>query len=97
MFLPDPDTTLIIEDGNILLHYMPEVPKNFQDICEKVYLIMAKRSDVICSTDMYKTQSIKCMERQHREVSEKFIIQGEMTKNSSDWRDSSQIMRTRNS
>ena len=73
--LPDPNTTLLIEDGNALFHYMSEVPKNFRDICEKLYLIMAKRLDVICSTDMYHPHSIKGMERHRKGVSEKFIVQ----------------------
>lgn len=85
--LPDPNTTLLIEDGNALFHYMSEVPKNFRDICEKLYLIMAKRSDVICSTDMYQPHSIKGMERNRRGVCEKFIVQGEMTKKPADWRE----------
>lgn len=84
--LLDPDSTLIIEDGNALFHYMSEVPKNFRDLCKKVYLIMTKRSDVVCSTDIYKPYSIKGMQRQRRGVSENIIIQGEMTKKSANWR-----------
>ena len=37
---------------------MTEVPKNFKEISEKVYNIMGKRSDVICSTDMYQPSSL---------------------------------------
>ena len=60
--LPDQETTLIVEDGNALFYYMTEVPKNFKEISEKVYSIMGKTSDVICSTDMYLPNSIKSME-----------------------------------
>ena len=65
---------------------MAEVPQNFKETSEKVYNIVSKTSDVICSTDMYQPNSIKAMERQRRGAGEKFIVQGEMTKKPADWK-----------
>ena len=34
--LPLCETALVIEDGNALLHYLPEVPGNSKHICQKL-------------------------------------------------------------
>jgi len=34
--LPDQETTMIVEDGNVLFYYMTEVPKNFKKISESL-------------------------------------------------------------
>ena len=68
--LPNLDTALIIEDCNAFFHYMSAVPKNFLDTCiTAVHLIMVKRSDVICRTDVCKSKLIKGMVHQCRVVS----------------------------
>ena len=91
------DTTLIIEDCNAFFHYMSAVPKNFLDTCRTaVHLIMVKRSDVICRTDVCKSKLIKGMAHQCRVVIEKFINQGEMTKSRLIGGDTLQMIRTRN-
>ena len=83
--LPNPNTTLIIEDGYAFFHYMSAVLKNFWDTCKTVHLIMAKRSDVKCRTDMYKSKLIKGKEQQYIVVSYNFLNQWD-DKKLADWR-----------
>ena len=83
--LPSVDTTLIIEDGNAVFHYLTEVPGNFKQICYKVLDRLPKKTDVLFSTDMYYPDSIKSVERKRRGCAEKLLIQGELTKRPGDW------------
>ena len=84
--LPSPATTLIIEDGNAVFHYMREIPGNFKQTCQKVFDVMVKTSYVVFSTDMYHSNSVKAVERRRRGCGDRFIIQGEMTKRPADWK-----------
>jgi hypothetical protein len=77
--LPSYETTLIVEDGNAVFH-MRDVPGNFKQICQRIFNMMGKTSDVVFSTDMYLPGSVKAVERRRRGCGEKFIIQRERTK-----------------
>ena len=77
--------TLVIYDGNATFYQMKEVPGNFRLICQKLFDMMSK-CDVIFSTDSYKQDSIKAIERQRRGTSEKLIIRGASTKKPADWK-----------
>ena len=81
------ERTLVIEDGNASFYYMKELPDNFNQISHKVFDIMSKNPDVIFSTDMYKDDSVKAMERKRRGCAEKLIIKGENTKKPADWKE----------
>ena len=83
--LPSLDTTLIIEDGNAVFHYLTEVPGNFKQISHKILDRLPKNADVLFSTDMYYPDSIKSVERKRRGCAEKLLIQGELTKRPGDW------------
>ena len=83
--LPPVDETVTIYDGNAVFYYLKDVPSNFKLICEKIFSLLSK-GDIIFSTDSYKPDSIKSMERQRRGTSEKLIIKGESTKRPKDWK-----------
>ena len=51
---------------------MTDIPGNFRQICRKIFNSMLKNGDAVFSTDMYKENSIKSMERRRRGISEKF-------------------------
>ena len=50
--MPSSETSLIIEDGNAVFHYLKEVPGNFKQICHKILDMLPKSTDVVFSTDM---------------------------------------------
>ena len=83
--LPPAEDTLTVVDGNAVFHAMVQVPQTFRDICIKLLDMMPKACDFVYSTDMYKKESIKAMERQRRGNSEKIILTGEATKRPVDW------------
>ena len=62
---------LTIEDGNTLFYYLKEIPDAFKQICVKLYNQTKKYDDVIVSTDMYSTNSVKALERKWRGITEK--------------------------
>lgn len=74
--LPSCETTLVIEDGNALFHYLREVLGNFKQICLKLFDMMVKTSDVVFSTDMYRPDSVKAVERRRRGCGDKLILRG---------------------
>ena len=74
-----------MEDGNALFYIMKQVPDAFQMICRKIYETVST-GDVIVSTDMYCSSSIKTMERKRRGDGEKLIIKGPSTKRPRDWK-----------
>ena len=85
--IPQSDKTLlVIEDGNALFHSMKEVPNNFRQISEKLFNMMPQRVDVIFSTDMYKENYVKRMERDRRGNGERLLIQGGNTKKPAEWK-----------
>ena len=57
------DKLIVIQDGNALYHTIREVPGTFKDICYKIFDMLPKQVDIIFSTDMYNTGSIKSSER----------------------------------
>ena len=77
---------LLIEDGNALFHSIKEIPGNFRYISEKLFNMTSQKVDVIFSTDMYKENSVKSMERNRRGSSEKLFLKGENTKKPADWK-----------
>ena len=83
---PQDKTVLLIEDGNALFHSIKEIPANFKQISEKLFNMTSQKVDVIFSTDMYKEDSVKSMERNRRGSSEKLLLQGENTKKPADWK-----------
>ena len=83
--MPSSETSLIIEDGNAVFHYLKEVPGNFKQICHKILDMLPKKSDVVFSTDMYYPDSVKAVERRRRGCADKLVLQGELTKRPGDW------------
>ena len=79
------DKTLTVEDGNAIFYIMKQIPDTFRTICKKVYETVST-GDVIVSTDMYCSDSIKTMERKRRGDGEKLIVQGPSTKRPRDWK-----------
>lgn len=81
--IPSADV-LTIEDGNALFYYMKGIPGNFEEICEKLFSMIGAHGDV--STDMYKPDSIKALERKRRGISEKRIVKGPKTRKPHEWK-----------
>jgi hypothetical protein len=84
--VPPSNDTLVVHDGNACFYYMKEVPCNFSQICSKVFDMMSRTGDAVFSTDSYKDNSVKSMERQRRGCSAKLIIKGQNTKKPPDWK-----------
>ena len=84
--LPDPRQNLITEDGNAVFHCLREIPQTFGDISRMVLGSALHLSTVIFSTDMYKEDSVKGVERNRRGVGDKLILSGEKTKRPKDWK-----------
>ena len=79
-------STLVIEDGNAIFHVLTNVPENFALIAEKIFDIKSQNQSVIFSTDMYKPDSVKSMERLRRGKSKQLLIASPRTKKSADWK-----------
>ena len=77
---------MIIEDGNALFHSLVTVPDSFDQICEMIMRKLPKQSDVVFSTDLYKTTSIKNKERMRRGLGEARVISGLKTKKPESWK-----------
>lgn len=77
---------LTIEDGNALFYYLKVIPDTFKHICAKLYNQTKKYDDVVVSTDMYSTHSVKALERKRRGITEKLLVKGANTKKPSDWK-----------
>ena len=61
---PDENLTLVIEHGNALFYARKDIPRNFKEICLKLFgMVFSKTCDMIFSTDMYYPDSVKSMER----------------------------------
>lgn len=86
---PQPEhLTLNIEDGNATFYCMKEVPRTFNQIGLKLLdMTTTGHTNVIFSTDMYKEDSVKSMERSRRGCGEKRIVQGENTRRPDNWKD----------
>ena len=85
--MPSDSKTLNAEDGNTIFYCMKDVPATFKQICKKIYDVnIVEKSDLLFSTDMYKKNSIKSLERTSRGSGQKRIIEGESTKRSENWK-----------
>ena len=69
-----------------MVHSIKEIPGDFKQISEKIFNMTSQKVDVIFSTDMYKEDSVRSMERNRRGSSEKLLLQGENTKKPADWK-----------
>ena len=83
---PASEKTLLVIDGNAIYHSMTEIPDTIKGACEKVYQTIPKTSDVSFSIDMYKEQSIKCLERERRGSGDKLLVKGPAIKRPGDWK-----------
>ena len=85
--MPSDAKTLNVEDGNAIFYCMKEMLATFKQICEKIYDVsIVGKSDLLFSTDMYKENSIKSLERTSRGSGQKRIIKGEGTKRPENWK-----------
>jgi hypothetical protein len=82
---PPLDATQVVIGGNAVFH-LQQLPSNFREISQKVLEMLSKRTDVFFSTDMYKTDSIKSMERKRNGTGDKIVVKGESTKRPVDWK-----------
>ena len=80
------EQTTVIEDGNAVFHCLTNVPNTFAEIAERVFEMASSCSSVVFSTDMYKADSVKSMERVRRGTSTKLLIGGPKTKKPADWK-----------
>ena len=80
------ENLLTIEDGNALFYLMKQIPNDFEKICLKIFGMIANQGDVIISTDMYSSSSVKSLERKRSGSGEKLILKGKKTKKPSDWK-----------
>ena len=55
----DDGSTLVVEDGNAIFHYLTDVPETFGQIAEKLFYMMSRYQSVVFSTDMYMPKSVK--------------------------------------
>ena len=83
---PNMEETLLIIDGNALFYCMTEVPDTIKGACEKVFSMIPGYSDVIFSTDMYRKNSVKSLERKRRGCGEKLLLKGPSMKRPADWK-----------
>ena len=81
------ERTIVIEDGNAIFHCMSNVPSTFLEIAERIFDMASSCDNIIFSTDMYKRNSVKTMERLRRGTSNKLLIGGPKTKKPYDWKD----------
>ena len=60
---------LVIEDGNTLFYSLKDMPRNFKEICLKLFgMVSSKTFDMIFSTDIYHPDSVKFIESAGEEV-----------------------------
>ena len=78
--MPSDAKTLNAEDRNAIFYCMKEVPATFKQICKKIYDVSIVGKFDLFSTDMYKENSIKSLERTSRGSGHKRIIKGKSTK-----------------
>ena len=79
--MPSDAKTLNVEDGNVIFYCMKEVLALFKQTCEQICDVsIVEKSILPFSTDMYKENSIKSMERKSCGSGRKCIIKDECTK-----------------
>ena len=69
---------------------------NYKQIAEKPFTMCPQKVDVIFSTDSYRANSIKGMERTRRGCGERLLVRGENTKSLRTGRHSLVMIKTRN-
>ena len=79
--------TVVIEDGNAIFHCLSDIPSTFAEIAEKVFDMTSSCQNVVFSTDMYKSDSVKSMERVRRGTSNRLLVGGPKTKKPVDWKE----------
>ena len=65
---------MIIIDGNAAYHTLTDLPHTFGEVSQKIFYTLPKGSDITFSTDMYKTHSIKSIERERHGLGDKLIL-----------------------
>ena len=83
---PTAGQTLLVVDGNAVFHSLTEIPDTFRGTCEKVFSMIPGTADVLFSTDMYKTNSVKSLECQLRGCGEKLLLSGPSMRRPPDWK-----------
>ena len=89
--LPDPSQAIFTEDGNAVSNTLREISATFREISQLASLPL--QSIVVLSTDMYKSESMKGVEKIRQGVSNKLDL-GE-TKRLNDWKQFLPMMTTR--
>ena len=85
---PDENFTSVIEDGNGLFYALKDIPRNFKEICLKLFgMVSSKTSDTNFNTSMYYPDSVKSMERRRRGSAHKLIVKGANTKKPKCWKE----------
>ena len=77
---------MVVEDGNAQFHSLVTLPDTFEQISEMLLKKLPKHSDVVFSTDLYKTISTKNKERMRRGLGEARVINGLKTKKTESWK-----------
>lgn len=78
--------TIYIEDGNAHFHTLKDIKPTFDLISLQILDRLSNKSDIIFSTDSYRTQSIKSQERLRRGKSERFVVEGFNQRKPADFR-----------
>ena len=67
--IADKNFTLVIEDGSTLFYGLNDIPRNFKEICLKLFgMVSSITFDMIFSTDMCHLGSENSMERAREKV-----------------------------
>ena len=82
----DDREVMVVEDGNAQFHSLVTLPHTFEQISEMLLKKLPKHSDVVFSTDLYKTISTKNKERMRRGLGEARVINGLKTKKPESWK-----------
>ena len=80
--------TLVIEDGSALFYVLKDIPRNFKEICLKLFgMVSSKTCDMIFSIDMYHLDCVQYVEKRRKGSGDKLIIKGASTKKSKCWKE----------
>lgn len=84
--IPVDSRTLQIEDGNAIFYCLKQIPSNFKEIGIMVFNALPSKSDLIFSTEMYNTNSVKSSERKRSGCAEKRLVRSGSNKRPPDWK-----------
>ena len=84
---PSQEKPLHIIDGNAMYHSLKEVPDTFGEIAKSIFKMIPHEKNVIFSTDMYLSGSIKSQERDRRGISERYLVKGPYVRRPASWKD----------